>query len=817
MRSRQIFCSMRFLLGIPTIALGLAVVATAGDLQIATPQGSDRIQLTGADSRWQLVVTAQDSQGDTADWTRQASFTVDPAIAEVSPSGFVKPLANGEAVIRVAAGESAGQIRLSISGMDSVQSVDFHHQVIPIFTKLGCNGGGCHGKAAGQAGFKLSLLGFEPEDDYQRLVLESRGRRLFPAVPDQSLLLLKAVNAAPHGGGQRLEVDSHEYRVLRRWIAAGCPLSDPESKMVTKIEAFPSQRRLARGLTQQIAVWATYSDGTVEDITRTAQFESNNKDLANVDEQGWVQLNDQPGDVAIMARYQGQVAVTQISIPLGYEVDGLPPEINLVDTWVFDKLKTLGIPPSELADDTTLIRRATLDICGRLPTVHETLDYVGSDDPAKYERLVNRLLDSPDYASFFARKWVLILRNGRKSPGKQFGSFTFHQWLEQNFHQNKPYDEWVGQLLTASGSIATNPAITWWREVPDTESRVEDAAQLFLGQRLQCARCHHHPFEKWSQEDYFRMAAFFSKVAPKEGTTADNPVFVSRVGGAGSPHPKTGQNLTPAGLDSQPVSLDPADDPRQDLVEWMIAPDNPFFSKSLVNRYWKHFMASGLVEPEDDMRVTNPPTNRQLMDALGEEFIASGYDIKHLIRTICLSSTYRLKSDANEANLNDSSSYSRFYPKRLNAEVLLDAIDQVLMTATSFEAMPGGTRAVQLPDTGFPSYFLDVFGRPAGMTACECERSNEATLAQSLHLLNSKEIAAKLTSDAGKASAMSASSQPVEELVDELYLAALSRRATESEKQTVVDYVASRSEQRRQAFEDVVWAIINSKEFLFNH
>lgn len=789
----------------------------AAELAINVPQGETLIRLSGSDARWQFVISYQDDQQRLIDVTRQASYEIQPAIAQVDDGGYLRPLANGTATLSVAWQSVRSQVQIEVIGLDTIQPVDFHNQVVPIFTKFGCNGGGCHGKAAGQAGFKLSLLGFEAEDDYERLVMESRGRRLFPTVPDQSLLLLKAINESPHGGGQRMDKDSQEYRVLRRWIAGGMPLGNGQDRKVVQLEITPSARQTPRDSTQQLSLVAFYSDGSYEDVTRTAQYESNNNDLATADEKGWVTIGRQAGDVAIMARYQGKVAVFRASVPLGVPIEAFPPTRNVVDRAVFAKLQTLGIPPSSLSDDATLIRRTTLDICGRLPTVQETQEFLASNDPNKADALVDRLLASEDYADYFARKWTLILRNKRDSIGEQLGSFAFHRWLKDNFHQNKKYDQFVAELLTASGSLESNPPLAWWREVPDTESRVEDAAQLFLGQRLQCARCHHHPFEKWSQSDYYQMAAFFSTVTRKEGPTPENPLFVTRTATAGSAHPKSGQPLKPTGLDAQPATLQPADDPRQALVGWMVDAKNPFFAKSLVNRYWKHFMGTGLVEPEDDMRITNPPSNQELMDGLADEFIRSGYDLKQLIRTICTSSVYRLSSDANEHNLGDSSSYSRYYPKRLQAEVLLDAIDSTVMTNTAFDALPQGTRAVQLPDTGFASYFLDTFGRPGGATSCECERLNEATLAQSLHLLNSKEIQAKLTSDSGRAAAMNASSQSPAELIHELYLAAFSRPATAAEIEATTNYLAQRSENKRQAFEDIVWAVINSKEFLFNH
>jgi hypothetical protein len=787
----------------------------SSSLQLAIPSQQSSIRLIGSDSRWQLVVTQLASDGQERDVTGMAQITIQPPIAMVDSQQQLVPMRSGTAEIIINYQGAHCSSQLEINDIGQPQAVDFYNQIVPILTKHGCNGGGCHGKMAGQAGFKLSLLGFEPEDDFQRIAIESRGRRVFPAAAEESLLLLKATNDVPHGGGLRLGANTHHYDILRRWISSGMPHHPERRCAVTSLMIYPQQRLLSAGLKQQLAVWATFADGTTRDVTGQAQFESNNTDVATVDQFGSVQIGQRTGDAAVMARYQGKVAVFTASVPLGAPLDPFPPTRNVVDQAVFAKLKRLAIPPSPLCDDSQFIRRSTLDICGRLPTPEEAKQFVACTDSDKSERLIDRLLDSEDHADYFARKWVMILRNKRDSVGEQFGSFAFHQWLRDRLHRNHPYDQWVRQLLTASGSLEAEPALTWWREVTDSESRVEDAAQMFLGQRLQCARCHHHPFEKWSQADYYQMAAFFTGISRKEGPTAENPVFISRPGPSNASHPKSGKTLAAAGLDAQPAQIDAIDDPRQHLVDWMVKDQNPFFAKALVNRYWKHFMGLGLVEPEDDMRITNPPSNPELLDALAKHFSDSGYDLKSLIRLICRSSVYRLSSDPNQHNLKDNSSYSRFYPKRLSAEVLLDALDVTALTSSTFDPLPAGSRAVQLPDTAFPSYFLDVFGRPAGLTACECERSNEPTLAQSLHLLNSKEMQGKLTNAAGRAAAMAANSQPLSDILNDLYWAALARPATPVEMQAIKGYVDSRADKRREAFEDVVWSIINSKEFLF--
>jgi hypothetical protein len=763
-----------------------------------------------------------------------------PGLISIDQAGLITPLANGSLTVTASAdGFAPGvvPIKVELSGID--EPVNFTNQIVPIFTKFGCNGGGCHGKLAGQNGFRLSLLGSEPLEDYEHLVRESRGRRLFPAAPDTSLLLTKSVGTVPHGGGQRMELDSHEYRLLRRWIAQAMPYGDPNARKISSIIVTPSARQMARNSQQQLSVTATYSDGSTEDVTRTVQYESNNLDMAEVSVGGLVNVRDYAGEVSIMARYLGQVTVFRASVPLGTLTQALPIARGPIDEAVFGKLKTLGIPPSGIVDDPTFLRRVTLDIAGRLPTVEEVeafraLTTAGGDSPEAIQQrradLVNRLLDSADYASNFASKWSAILRNNRTSEETRYGAYAFHDWLRQGFFENKPISVMVRELLTATGDAESNPAVIWFRQVNNTESRTEDIAQLFMGQRLQCARCHHHPYEKWAQQDYYQMTAFFSTVDRREGALPNEPRFGSRVAAATANHPKTGQALVATGLDSSKIELANYEDPRGALAQWMTSPTNAFFAKSVANRYWKHFLGKGLVEPEDDMRITNPPSNPELLDALSKQLTESGYDLKQLIRAICSSTTYQLSSSANELNIRDTNCYSRFYPKRLSAEILLDCIDTVTGSFSAFDGMPAGTRAVELPDTSFASYFLTVFGRPDSSTACECERTNSSTLAQSLHLLNSKEMQSKLSADASRAAAwansavVDATLSPVEnirktgpERIRELYLRSLGRLPTESEQTIALEYLMQRADRLREAYEDLVWGVVNSKEFLFNH
>lgn len=804
-------------------ALPVNLAADIQSLRVENATAADgsvpKLTLQGRDARAQLLVTGI-GPTSTQDVTRLVAYDVQPAgLIDVSVDGLVKPLAGGLATVSVTLPNgTATKLEIEAAAFDATPAVNFPNHIIPIFTKYGCNSGGCHGKAAGQNGFKLSLLGFEPKEDFEHLVVESRGRRLFPAAPERSLLLTKAINETPHGGGQRIERDSHEYRIMVRWIAQGMPYGSDKDPVLTSIAVTPSQRLLAKQASQQLTVLATYSDGSTEDITRTVQYESNNTDMANVTPNGLVTASSGAGDVAVMARYQGRVSVFRASLPQGATMDVWPQAATYVDEPVIAKLKTLGIPMTGLCQDSDFLRRVTLDIAGRLPTLEEARAFLASEQADKRARVVDVLLDSPDYAENFALKWSAILRNRRPTPGHQVGSFAFHDWIRESLETNKPYDQFVREIITATGSPEVNPPAAWLREVASIEARTEDAAQLFLGQRLQCARCHHHPFEKWAQDDYYHFAAFFSLVNQKGGSTPEQPVFVSKSGQPRASNPKNGHSLAPAGLDAPPLSDDLQQDPRIGLAAWMTGPENPFFARVYVNRIWKHFLARALVEPEDDMRVTNPATNEDLIDSLAAHFVESKFDMKQLVRSICNSRVYQSASDVNDQNAADHTAYSRYYPKRLTAEVLLDALDRVTGTATGFDGMPGGTRAVSLPDTGFNSYFLTVFGRPESTTACECERVQTANLAQSLHLLNSKEVQAKLADDRGRAAALAAdTTRDPAQKIEEIYLIAMSRKPTTEETQTALAYLETRQANLRAAYEDLVWAVLNSKEFLFNH
>lgn len=799
---------------------GLGDPGSLQSIQVETGRTVDgKLLLAGRDAYQQLNVTGVYSSGQVRDLSRKVRYSLNSeSVARIDENGFVTPIAEGTVALHIEAEPGIdAMLNIEVTSITQDVPVNFPNQIVPMFTKYGCNSGGCHGKSGGQNGFRLSLLGFEPTEDFEFLTKESKGRRLFFPAPQQSLLLTKATALVPHGGGERIDAKSPAYQLLKRWVEQGAPYGNPTDPTVTHVEIFPKQRLMNRRSSQQMLVIAHYTDGSRADVTRMTQYDSNDAEMAEVTTTGLVNTSDLTGSVAIMARYQGNVAVFQATVPLGVPVIELPPSKNYIDDLVFAKLKDLGLPPSAPSDDVTFLRRVTIDVAGRLPTLKESEAYMADSNPLKREQWIKSLLDGTDYADYFASKWSAILRNKRKAAADRRATYSFHAWIRDSFLANKPYDQFVSEIIGSSGQVDRNAPVAWYREVSDQAAQVEDTAQLFLGLRIQCARCHHHPYEKWSQQDYYGFSAFFSQVARKKGTQPALDRVYHRPGVAQAQNPKTNQMVKPTGLGAKPVDI-PADvDPRHSLADWMSDPTNPFFAKALVNRYWKHFFGRGLVDPEDDMRVTNPACNPQLLDALAQDFVAHQYDLKHLVGTICSSQTYQLSAEPNEWNRDDKQNFSRYYPKRLNAEVLLDAINQVTNTTTNFGGVPLGTRATQLPDNGFNSYFLTVFGRPESSSACECERSSDANLAQSLHLLNSAEIQGKLTASEGRAATLSAdTSREQRSKIRELYLLSYSREPSEKELSIALGHIEKKGD-AKPAYEDIVWALVNTKEFLFNH
>ncbi len=824
----RIWLELLFIIALAGVPAGVRAEEAAVDgmtLLAIEPDGGDGgLVVRGADARLQLLVTGRDADGRAFDLTTRAVFRSEPeGVVAVDASGLLTPVMDGEARLTAAVGELQTSVMVTAAEIRQAAVVDFRNQVVPIFTKLGCNGGGCHGKSTGQNGFRLSLLGFHPEDDYEFLAREDRGRRVFPAAPARSLLLQKASGQTPHGGGKRMEPDSHEYRVLARWISQGLPASRNDAPVVTGIRCHPSDRVMQRNSSQQIAVLATYSDGRTEDVTRMSLFEPNESSLATASVTGLVTTNDLAGEVAVMARYQGQVATFRATIPLGPPPSQQLPVRNFIDDAVAARLNSLGVPASAPSDDATFLRRVFIDIAGTLPTELQVQEFLADADPAKRDRLIDELLDSPEYADHFANKWNAILRNRKRQDGDAAGTLAFYDWIWNSLNDNRPFDRVARDLLTASGDIETSPAVVWYREVPEASQAVEDVAQLFLGIRIQCAKCHHHPFERWSQDDYYGLAAFFSRVdkkslsdstaaAPRDRRVFHNPGLATAV------NPRSGVALRPTPLGDREYAISEDSDPRLRLADWLTSPHNPFFARALVNRYWKHFFDRGIVEPEDDMRETNPPSNPELLEALTRSFIDSGYDLKQLVRTICQSNAYQLSSLPNEMNVRDQQNFSRYYPRRLSAEVLYDGLHQVTNASQSFAGLPVGTRALAMPDLSAAPYFLRVFGQPAGDTACECERSQGANLAQSLHLLNSSEVHEKVSSPTGRAARLAHDpSRSTEDKMRELYRWVYAREPEREEVGVAETHLQKHPNEPQRAWEDIVWALLNTKEFLFNH
>ncbi len=716
------------------------------------------------------------------------------------------------------------------------QPVTFNTDVVPLLTKMGCNGGGCHGKTGGQNGFKLSLLGFEPDLDFEAIVQEARGRRLFPASPKSSLLLLKSTGTLAHGGGKRLTVGSQDYQTILRWIengAAPATLSDP---VLERITVTPDRDTFAGETRRQpLQVTAHFSGGTSRDVTRQAVYQSNEPDIAEVNDNGVVQLTNRSGLFAVMVRYADRLAVFHGTVPHTRKGTVNRPDLTVwekgysgssIDKHLVANWKRLGVTPSPLAADDEFIRRASLDICGTLPTLDEVKTYVADTRPGKRARLIDRLLDRPEYASTFALKWGDILRNRGQGYGtsrQRPGTALFTGWIRDCIADNLPYDRFVSEIITASGSQETNPPAVWYRTVRTTPEYVESVAQAFLGIRIQCAQCHHHPAEHWSQADYYQLAAVFARVGRKGGfADAEVPtgetIYLADEGEV--LHPRTRQVMRPRPPGGPEFKLGKYDDPRRALAKWMTAADNPYFARTMGNRMWGHFMGRGIIHPIDDARSTNPPSNPELLDALAQDFVASGYNVKHLIRAICNSAAYGLSAVPEETNREDVQSFARYYPRRLPAEVLLDAIGQVLESPTKFRSVagdfPSGTRAIDLPDEAVPSQFLDVFGRPARNSACECERVDAPALGQTLALVSSAEIQEKLTSDKGYVGRLAANGKTHSENVRDIFLRVFARAPRSKELAAAVKFLDSQTN-RKEAYASLLWSLLATNEFLFNH
>ena len=816
--------------GLLAALIVFAAMAMATTVRAADRPAAERllvepesIDFTAADERIQLLITVQRADGSLWDVTSQAVCQSSQAGVARADGGAVLPTGDGAGEITIrwdAEGRAlTAVVPVTSSGYGTARRLNFNNDIEPVLSKFSCNSGGCHGKASGQNGFKLSLLGFDPAFDYDALVKQGHGRRVFPAAPDRSLLLSKPTGQVVHGGGKKFEVDSPAYRLLRRWVEQGLPFGQPDDPKVKSIRVSPADRTMARGATQQLRVVATLTDGSTKDVSNAADYISQQPDLVSVTPAGQVATLDSTGEGTIMVRYMGLVEAARITVPFG---DHVPESAfagfqarNYVDPLVMAKWRKLGIAPSPRANDSEFLRRASLDCIGTLPTADEAREFLADTRPDKRALLVERLLDRNEYAAYWATRWGDLLRNKRRyGDDYKRGTFAFAAWIRGAFQQNMPYDKFVASILTAQGTYSDNPPVVWYREVRNNVHQVNDTCQLFLGTRINCANCHHHPYERWSQEDYWGVAAFFSRVGSKSEAANENAVFVRKDGAVN--HPVTGQQMKPKALGGPEYEYVRGEDPRQRLVDWMVAPENPYFAKAIVNRMWANFMGLGLVEAVDDMRVTNPPSNPELLDALAKDFVDHHFDLKHLIRTIMTSEVYGLSSTPTEYNAKDRRNYSRYAARRMSAEVLSDAIDTLTGVNENFAGLPVGTRAIDLPDESASSYLLEVFGRSQRESACECERSYAPNLAQVLHMFNSGEMQGKLNSGEGRIARLVADKKSPEEAVNELYLAAYARLPDDGELKDAADFVRGVPD-TRVALVDLTWVLLNTKEFLFNH
>jgi hypothetical protein len=778
------------------------------------------VRLVGKDSRQQLLVTGRLAKGAMHDLTREVTYrSLDPAVAVIGDDGVVVPAGNGTTTIEVRAGELQVSVPVTVEQGDQFLPVDFARDVVPILTKAGCNGGGCHGKADGRGSFQLSLFGFDPAADLDAVVNGSRGRRLFLENPENSLLLRKPRGGLSHGGGRRLTRGDQDYERLRRWIAAGAPAL-PGAAQLARIEVTPGLCISGHNLRQQVLVTAIYDDASRRDVTRLTEFRSNDPLVAVVNEHGVVTTQERFGETAIVCIYQGCVGVARILVPVAGATAEWPklPRGNFIDDHVFAKLRQIGLAPSALVDDAGFLRRASLQLTGRLPTALEVSRFLADHSPTKRRRLVEQLAGSSASADYFAQKWADVLRNKRgRQRDREAGTIAFHRWIRNALAENMPYDQFAEAILTVTGPAAVHPPAQWYAEVRTLDRFVDDTAQVFLGIRVGCARCHHHPFEQITQEDYFGLAAFFARVGRKggegEGDLKSNEVIFVKPTGTVR-HPRTGVVVPPHGLGGEAIAAPVYEDPRRQLVEWMRRPDNPYFARAFVNRAWAHFFGRGLVDPLDDMRTTNPASNEPLLDALAQEFVKSRFDMRHLVRLICTSTTYQLSAEPNGVNLQDSRACARFYPQRLPAEALLDAVDVVTGARTHYADLPDDTTATQLPYEDPYNGFLKLFGKPSRESACECERVASPTLSQALFLMNDGFIQTKLKSKSGRAGRMAKDARSANVKIDELFLTALSRPPTAEERKKARDYLQSEPD-AEEAWRNLIWVLLNTKEFLY--
>ncbi len=811
--------------GLPTDA-NERLAAIGQPVSLSISPAEREIVLHDGRGRQQLVVSGHYADKQVRDLTHFAEFSFEQPDVAVIEQGMVLPRKDGATMLIVKAGGQTVKVPVVVKNFAQPHPISFRNELIASLNVGGCNAGACHGTPSGKNGFRLSLRGYDPEADYIQLTRDVLGRRTAALNPDQSLILQKALGRVPHEGGQRFGVGSVPHQMMSSWIAEGLKDDPPTRPGIHKVEVIPGERVLVYPARwQQLAVRAYFGDGTTRDVTPLSVFTSSDPSVADVDRNGLVEFK-QAGEAAILVRYLDHmltIRLMHLKPRAGFAWSN-PPEHNYVDQHVFHKLKLLNILPSDLCSDQEFLRRAYLDLCGVLPTADEAQAFLAGTDAHKRAKLIDQLLDRPEYADFWTLKWADVFRSSRKAI-QLAGVHKFQKWLRENVLDNRPLDELVREILTAEGSTFANPPANYFRVARDPTNLAETTAQLFFGIRMQCAKCHNHPFERWTQDDYYSLAAFFARVKQR-GDPSDEPgkpgqppggaelIYLDRAGEV--VQPRTNKTASPRFLGGATASVAADQDRREVLASWLTAGENPFFARSVVNRIWYHLMGRGIVDPVDDFRDSNPASNEDLLNALAKDFAAHKFDMKHAIRTIMNSRTYQLSVQTNESNKEDGKYFSHAVTKLHTAEQLLDAICTATGVPEKFPGLPLGTRATQLPDGEVNHVFLKTFGQPARELACECERESDSNLAQALQLINGPTIHEKLRNPNNRIGQLLAQKKPDADIIAALYLATLSRTPSAEEAKKLLDHVAA-AQDKRKAWEDVQWVLINSKEFLFRH
>jgi Protein of unknown function (DUF1549)/Protein of unknown function (DUF1553) len=773
------------------------------------------ISMSSQIDRQSMVVQAVLANGLTADVSDQVQWRVDGDGVVALESKRLSPVADGSATVVVTLGDHSASSPVTVTSASAKPPVSFRLDIMPVFMKSGCNTGSCHGAARGKDGFRLSLYGFDPEGDYQRLTREIPGRRIDLAIPENCLMIAKATGAVSHTGGKLFEPGDPNYEKVLEWLKAGAPNDPGAVPAVNRLEVFPVSAVLdGEGSTQRLTVRATYADGTDRDVTGLAWFMSSNENSVKVSQSGELTATNR-GESFVMARFETHtVGIPVITLPKGLEFTWTDiPENNYIDTQVFNKLRKLRIQPSEICSDEAFIRRATVDICGRVPEPSEVLAFVADTAPDKREKLVDALLQRPEFVDLWVMKWSELLQVRSSQLVSYKATLLYYDWLRQQISGNVPVNEMIINLLAAEGGTFSTPATNYYENERDVLKLTENVAQVFLGMRLQCAQCHNHPFDRWTMNDYYGFVSFFTQIGRKASGNDPREQLVFNSNSGNARHPVTGQEMPPKFLGGD-VPDTQGKDRRRLVAEWMTSPENPWFSRNLANIVWAHFFGRGIVEEVDDVRVSNPPSNQELLDSLATNFAGYGYDFRKLVRDICTSRTYQLATVTNPTNELDVSNFSHASVRRIRAELLLDIISQVTETRNKFAGLPLGARAVEIADGNTSNYFLTTFGRATRTTVCSCEVRMDPNLSQALHLINGDTVQAKVAEGAVVAKKIEAG-ETNQQIIDDLYLRCLGRLPLESERAAIETFVAE-SPDRLTGLNDAFWALLNSQEFVFN-